>query len=349
MKFVLALVTAAVLVSPMRAEIIEQVLVKVNGDIITKTDLESKQIAALRARLNSPVDAEALKNDEALKKALLEVTPDLLVDAVDELLLMQLGREKGYKLQDEQFQSWMTEMRTKNNLEDDKKFQAALAQEGMTLDDLRKQVERGFLIQRVQQDEVGQKLTITEEEARQYYLGHKDEFVEPASVTLREIFIEIPTTTQGGEEGVKVGADDEAKKEAEAARARVAAGEDFGKVAAEVSDSASKANGGLIGPLPLNDVSDELRKTLASMKPGDVTQPVRTAKGFQILKLETLKTAEAQPFESVRDLVADRVYAARQESEMRKFMARVRSQAIIEWKNQDLKKLYEQRLAAASN
>jgi peptidyl-prolyl cis-trans isomerase SurA len=349
MRLVLALVTAAAIVMPMRAEIIEQVLVKVNGDIITKTDLETKQIAALRERQNSPVDAEAMKNDEALKKALLEVTPELLVNAIDELLLTQLGREKGYRLQDEQFQSWLTDMRKKNNLEDEQRFQTALTQEGMTLADLRKQVERGFLMQRVQQDEVGQKLTITEEEARQYYLAHKDEFVEPASVTLREIFIEVPTTTQGGQEGVSVGAEDEARKEADAARARVAAGEDFGKVAAEVSDSPSKANGGLIGPLPLSDVADALRKTLESMKPGEVTQPARNARGFQILKLEAMKIAEAQSFDSVRDLVADKVYDARQQSEMRKFLTRIRSQAIIEWKNQDLKKLYEQRIAAASN
>ena len=348
MKVLAAFVTAAVLVVPMRAEIIEQVLVKVNGDIITKTDLETKQIAALRERLNSPVDAEALKNDEALKKALLEVTPDLLVNAIDELLLTQLGREKGYKLHDDQFQGWLKDMREKNSLQDEAKFQAALKQEGMTVDDLRKQVERGFLMQRVQQDEIGQKLQITEEEARQYYLAHKDEFVEPASVTLREIFIEVPTTTQGGEEGVRVGAEDEARKEAAAARARVAAGEDFGKVAADVSDSASKANGGLIGPLPLSDISEGLRKTLEGMKPGDVTPPVRNAKGFQILKLEALKTAEAQPFDAVRDLVADRVYEARQQSEMRKFTARMRSQAIIEWKNQDLKKLYEQRIASSN-
>lgn len=353
MRFLLAFVTAAVLVipmraDPMRAEIIEQVLVKVNGDILTKTELETRQIAALRERLNSPVDAEALKNDEALKKALLEVTPDLLVSAIDELLLMQLGREKGYKLQDDQFQAWLKEMREKNSLQDDQKFQSALKQEGMTIDDLRKQVERGFLMQRVQQDEIGQKLQITEEEARQYYLAHKNEFVEPASVTLREIFVEVPTATQGGEEGVRVGAEDEAKKEADTARARVAAGEDFGKVAAELSDSASKANGGLIGPLPLSDISDSLRKTLESMKPGDVTQPLRNPKGFQILKLETMKIAEAQAFDSVRDLVADKVYEARQQSEMRKFTARIRSQAIIEWKNQDLKKLYEQRIASSN-
>jgi hypothetical protein len=45
--------------------------------------------------------------------------------------------------------------------------------------------------------------------------------------------------------------------------------------------------------------------------------------------------------------VADRVFESRQQAEMRKFLARIRSQALIEWKNQDLKKLYEQHVASA--
>ena len=217
------------------------------------------------------------------------------------------------------------------------------------MEDLRKNLEQSFLRSRVQQDEVGSKLTITEAEARQYYLAHKEEFVEPASVTLREIFIEIPAATQGGEAGVNVAQADAAKSEADAVRQRVAGGEDFGKVAAEVSDSGSKSNGGLIGPLPLTDLSDNLRKLLETMKPGDITQPLPTGKGYQILKIETLTTATPQPFEAIRDIVADKVFAARQESEVRKFLARVRSQAIIEWKNEDLRKMYEAEIAAAKS
>lgn len=347
MKFFCALLAAAVLAVPLRADIIEQVLVKVNGDIITKTDLEARQIAAIRQQMNSRVDANALRNDAELKKVLLSITPHILVEAIDELLLIQMGKEKGYRLSDEQFKNWLENLRKEQSLQDDEKFQAALRQEGMSIDDLRKNVERQFLRSRVQQDEIGSKLTITEEDARQYYLAHKGEFAEPATVTLREIMIEIPAATQKGEAGINVGAADEAVKKAEAIRARLEAGEDFAKVAAEVSDSPSKANGGLIGPLPLSDLSEDLRKTVEGMKPGDITQPLRTARGHQILKLETIKVAATPAFEDVRDKVADAVYDARQEAEIRKFMARVRSRALIEWKNQDLKKLYEQALASA--
>lgn len=323
-------------------QIVEQVLVKVNGDIITKTELEERQIAALRQRNLSP---EVLKNDEQLKKAIAEVTPQLLVSAIDELLLTQLGREKGYKLSDEQFNRWLTDMRKEQGLEDEKRFQDALKQEGMTLSDVRRNVERNFVMTQVQREEFGGKLQITEEEAKQYYHVHQKEFTDPATVTLREILIEVPTTTQQGKPMINVGQDDEAAKKAADVRARLAAGEDFAKVAGEVSSGASKANGGLIGPIATSELSSDLQKVLTDMKPGDITQPIRTSRGYQLLKLETSKSSGIRPYDSVRDIVADRVYNERAAAEMRKFLDRIRRQAIIVWKNEELRKLYEQQVS----
>ena len=231
------------------------------------------------------------------------MTPQLLVDAIDELLLLQMGKEKGYHLSDEQFKGWLDNLRKEQNLADDQKFQAALKQEGMTIEDLRKNVEKQFLVGQVQRDEVGSKLSITEEEARQYYLTHESEFAEPATVTLREILIEVATSTQGGQAAISVAKQDEAEQQAAALRTRLLAGEDFAKVAAEASASPSKANGGLIGPIKLAEVSASLQELIEKMKPGEITQPIRTNKGVQILKLETIKPAAIQPFESVRDLV----------------------------------------------
>jgi len=346
-RLVALALTAAAVVTQLRvgsADVLEQVLVKVNGDILTKTELEAKQIAALRGRINSAVDADAMKNDDTLKKMIAEVTPKILVDTIDEMLLLQLGKEKGYHVTDQQFKDWLTQLRKDQNLEDENKFKAALAQEGMTMDDLRKNFEKQVTVYRVQQDEVGQKLQITEEEARQYYLAHQSEFVEAPTVTLREISVEIPTSTQGGQAGVNVAQDDAAQKKIEAIRARVVGGEDFAKVAAEVSSSPSKANGGLIGPLAVKELSPAMSDLLTKMKPGEVSQPVRGAKTIQIFKLEKLTTPVVQPFESVRDLVAEKVYGSRQQAEVKKFLGRLRGQALIVWKNDTLKKAYEDQL-----
>jgi peptidyl-prolyl cis-trans isomerase SurA len=113
-----------------------------------------------------------------------------------------------------------------------------------------------------------------------------------------------------------------------------------------VSTSASKANGGLIGPIATAELSQDLQKQFEKMKPGDITQPIRTQRGYQIFKLESAKAAGQRPFDSVRDLVADRVYQERSRTEMRKFLDRVRRQAIIVWRNEELRKAYEQQVAA---
>jgi peptidyl-prolyl cis-trans isomerase SurA len=343
---IVALAGVLTLLQPVSAEILEQVLVKVNGDILTKTDLETKQIAALRSRINSTVDAEALKNDDTLKQMLSEVTPRILVETIDEMLLLQLAKEKGYKVTDQQFKEWLADIRKNQGLEDDAKFQSALKSENMTMDDLRKNFERQVMIYRVQSDEVGAKLQITEEEARQYYLNHKQEFVEPATVTLREIFLETPTTTQGGQQGINVGQDDAQAARAEAIHKRLMDGEDFATVATEVSTSASKTNGGLIGTIQMSQLSQQLQGILGTMKAGEITQPIQTARGYQILKVDGITTPTVQPFESVRDVAADKLFASRQGAEVEKFLARLRNQAIIVWKNDELKKAYEQAVAA---
>jgi parvulin-like peptidyl-prolyl isomerase len=338
------LVLAAFTVS-VRGEVIEQVLVKVNGEIITKTELEARQIAAVRQRMNQDVKPESIQNDAELKKILAEVTPRILVEAIDEMLMVQLAKERGYRLRDEQFKEWLGALRKEQKLEDDQRFQDALKQEGMTLDDLRRNVERSFMIQQVQREEVGSKLTITEEEARQYYRTRPHEFTSVPNVTLREILIEVPTTTQKGQAAINVAQEDEARARAATVRARIVAGDDFAKVAAEVSAAASKANGGLVGPIDVPELSDALQKMLKGMKPGEVSPVIRVARGYQIVKLETVKDAALQPFDLVRDEVAERVHAERQRQEVRKFLSRVRGQAIIEWKNEELRKGYEQLLA----
>ncbi len=99
-----------------RAEIIEQVLVKVNGEIFTKSDLENRQVQALRQR-GQQIDANAdlsKLTDADLRKALDEVTPQIVVDAVDEMLIVQRGRELGYKLGDDQFASAIESIKKDN-------------------------------------------------------------------------------------------------------------------------------------------------------------------------------------------------------------------------------------------
>lgn len=336
------LVAAAVLVlaglATVQADILEQVLVKVNGDILTKTEFEQRQIAALRQR---PELASVTPDSPELKKAIAEVTPDLILSAVDELLLVQRGRELGYAMGDEQFKSILENIRKENKIETDEQFEAALKQEGLTLAELRHSLERQMLISRVQQNEVAGKIAVTEDEAKAYYEKHKDQFTTPASITLREILVEVPAN----EKGINVAEDEEAKGRADDIRKRLLAGEPFPRLAAELSDAPSKANGGLIGPINMNDLAPALRDSLRTLKAGDLLETLRTTRGYQILKLESRTNETVRSFEAARDDISDRVADEKRRGEMQKYVEKLRDQAIISWKNDELKKAYEQALA----
>ena len=326
------LLTTVAVATP-RGQIIEQVLVKVHGEIITKTDLEARQIAALRQR--DPNFRP--ESDTALQRALAEVTPGVIVDAVDEMLMVQRGKELGYTLSNEQFTGIVENIKKENKIETDEALQAALKQEGMTMIDLRRQLERTMLVQRVQQQEILQKLQVTDTEMKAYYEAHRNEFSTVPQITLREITVAVPVSAQG----INVAQDDAAKAKAEEVRAKIVAGEPFARLAADYSDSGSKANGGLVGPLSRSDLSDELQKAIAGLKTGDVTPVLRTPRGYQIIKIESLQETSIKPYDEARTDIADKIANEKRQGEFQKFIARLRTEAIIDWKNDEVKKAYE--------
>jgi parvulin-like peptidyl-prolyl isomerase len=161
-----------------------------------------------------------------------------------------------------------------------------------------------------------------------------NEFTAPQSITLREILVSVAAPSDAA-------ADAMAKEEAETIRQRALKGDSFEKLAADLSDAPSRANAGLIGPLNVSDLSPELQKVLQGMKTGDVSEILRSASGYQILKLESSTDPQATSFEDTREEVSNRLFAEKRRAEGLKFLERLRADAIIDFKNDDLKKAYD--------
>jgi peptidyl-prolyl cis-trans isomerase SurA len=336
-----AIVLGAVLamVATARAQVIEQILVKVNGEVFSKTDLESRQLIAIRQK-GQVVDLKNAASDQQLRKMLDDLMPQLMVDAINEMVVVQRGKELGYSLSEEQFKSVVENIRKENKLDTDEQFQAALKTEGLGMADLRKNLERDYIYRRVQQNEVLGKIAITDDEARKYYDGHLSEFTTPASVTLREILIAVPTDARG----LNVAADEAAKARADQVRARILAGESFEQLVAEVSDAPSKASGGLVTGIRISDLSGDLRLIVEALKVGGITEVLHTQRGYQILKLEASTPNDTLGFDQARERISERVFTDKRKDEFQKYLAKLRAQAIIEWKNADVQKAFEEGL-----
>jgi len=208
--------------------------------------------------------------------------------------------------------------------------------------DLRRALERQMLASEAQRRDVVEKISVTEAEARAYYDAHKQEFTTPSELTLREILVEVPVTDRG----VNVAEDDAARAEAEEIRKRLLGGEPFPRLAAESSDAASKANGGLIGPIKHDELAEALQTRIDKMKVGDLTEVIRTQRGYQILKLDARTETRVRSFEDARGDISNKVAGEKSAGERMKYLEKLRGQATITWRNDELKKAYEQALAA---
>ena len=321
--------------APASAEILEQILVKVNGEIITKTDLEQRQVVALRARNIQTTDSQALQ------QAINELTPQLIVEAVDELLLMQRGRELGYRLTDERFKTIVDNIKKENKIESDEDFEKALKGEDMTVADLRKVIEKQMLMSQVHQAEVTAKIGVSETEQRAYYDAHRSEFTTPAEVTLREILVTVPSDGQASMSA--------------STRKRRPRPRRFGRARSLARTSSNwrpgrrmrhrRPTAGSSAP----SSRTRLRRTCANCSQSSSLarspRSIRTKTGYQFFKLESATEPVTAPFEKAVDQVADKVYAQKRRTEFEKYIQKLRSQAIIEWKNDEIKKVWEQGLA----
>lgn len=321
--------------------ILEKVIVKVNGEILTQSELERIQIETLQqeqnARITSPRD---LVTDAGLIKALSEITPRILSEKIDELLIVQFGREMGMKFTEEYFKMGLENLKKANKL-DDQQFQVAMKDAGITMDQLRQNFERQYFKDQVERREIMKNLQLTEEEARQYYKAHPNEFMKPPTVTLREILVSIPTDTVGGQATINVAKDEAAKAKIDAIRARALKGEDFAALVKEASEGGTKDKSGIVGPMLVEELTPTVGAAVAKLKPGDVTDVLRLGNGYRIFKLEARTEAEAEPFDKMRNEIANRIYESRLDTEREKFLVKLRTQALIEWKDDTYKKMFE--------
>ncbi len=234
------------------AEIIERVVAKVNGQIITLSEFQNRQISAAQGARVDPANVGAFLRKNNAK---------ILQDAIDEILILQKAEDAGIRAPAEWIDESIEGIRKDNKITTDEQFQEALAREGLTLAELRQNIERGVLRRIVMQRDIQPKIEATETELRAEYEKLKaSEFTKPATVTLQEILV---TEDAGGAAF--------AREIAEKARA----GEDFAALAKAHSAAPSRANGGDIGQLSQGEINPDLEKVAFALPVGCGVGPAR--------------------------------------------------------------------------
>jgi len=155
-----------------------------------------------------------------------------------------------------------------------------------------------------------EKITVTDKEVEEYYKTHKDRFREKEAVKASHILIKVD------KDGDKK-AWEAARKKAEEIRKKAAKGESFAELAREYSDDpGSKNKGGELGYFTKGRMVPEFENAAFSLKKGEISQPVKTAFGYHIIKVEDKKPAQQKKLSEVKETLKDELLKEKQKKAM---------------------------------
>jgi parvulin-like peptidyl-prolyl isomerase len=299
--------TALAGVTQVQAEIIERIIAKVNGEIITLSDFQERQLAAAQAAKITP---------DQIGTFLRQNNARLLQEAIDDILLVQKAEDAGLALPEDYIDEVIETIKKDNGIETEEQFQATLTREGMTLDDLRKNITASMTRRMIMQRDIEPKIAVSEEQLKAEYEKVKDEeFTKPATVSLEEIF--IPDDAGGLAVATDI-----------VARAR--ANEDFASLARTHSAGPTASSGGELGELAKGSMNPDLEKVAFALAVGEVSDPLPADGGYRILKVVAKTSGSVVPFATAKEQVRSVLMAQRFQGEYDKYIAEIREKADIE-------------------
>lgn len=207
----------------------------------------------------------------------------LLAKMLRDELIKQGAQKYDIKVTDEEVAAELDEI--KEQFGSDASLQQALTQYGMTLDSLRDQIRTSLLLDAIATRDVA----VSEDELKEYYEEHKDDFKELEQVKARHILVEDETAARDIEK-------------------ELAEGADFAELAkAKSEDPGSKDKGGDLGYFGRGVMDPAFEKAAFSLKIGETSAPVKSSFGYHIIRVEDKKPEKTPAFEEVRKDVETRV------------------------------------------
>ena len=296
---------------------VEEIIARVNNEIITRSDLDKARIAAEE---DAKQECQGKCTPEQLREDIEDRQKNTLRDLIDQSLLVQRGKDMGVNVEPEVIKR-LDQVRQQNKIDSMEDLEKAVTAQGSNWEDFKNNIRNGLLTQRVISNEVGSHITIGKDEVEKYYNEHKKEFVRPEQVALREI--EVNTERKKDEELPEL------KKKAETALKRVKDGEDFGEIAKRFSDSSTAKQGGFLGVYKRGELSKELEDIVFKMKKNELTDVMDTKQGYLILQVLERYEAGEQPLKKVENEIMDHLYSQRMEPAMRQYLKTLREQSYV--------------------
>jgi peptidyl-prolyl cis-trans isomerase SurA len=300
-------------------QLIEEIVAKVNGDIITRGEIERT-----RRTLENELRTQGKLNGPRLQSEMAERSKDILRERIDQLLLVQKGKELSVNV-DQEFSKYQAELQRRFNQSDPEKFQAFVKEQtGLPYEEFRNDWKNNAITQRVVREQVSRSVNIPRDEVKKYYEEHKSEFVRQERVFLRQILV----STDGKDEaGVAA-----AEKKAKDLVARARKGERFPELARDNSDAPTAQQGGDMGPWEKGKLRKDIEDLLWDKPRNFVSEPIKVPEGFLILRVDEHQKEGQAEIEEVEGEIMEKFYGQRFQPALRDYLTKLRADAFLEIK-----------------
>ncbi len=288
-----------------------ELVATVNGQNITKQQLQELFNAALQASGAKIADLNAQQQ--------LGGYTQLLQDLIMDKLVAEAASTE--KVSDADVDAELAKI--KGQFPDDKAFQDQIAQVGMTPDKLKENIRTGLQQSRWMKSQV-KTTEVTDEQAKTFYESNVKEFEQPETVKASHILFMVDPDAS---------ADVVKQKEEAAAKAaeRAAAGEDFTKLAKELSEEpGASESGGDLGFFPKDRMVPEFAEAAFAQKVGDISKPVKSQFGWHVIKVTDKKAAGTLPFDQVKEQVVSYLKSTNQREAVQAVLNKLKESAKIE-------------------
>jgi peptidyl-prolyl cis-trans isomerase SurA len=292
--------------------VVEDVIVHVNDQIISRSDLErAVQQLAQEAQQSNASPAEVADRQKTL-----------LRDMIDQQLLLSRAKELNLNVDAEVIRR-LDDIRKQNHMETMDDLERAARAQGVSYEDFKAQIRNQLLTQQVVRDEVGRRLQMTQSQEQAYYEAHKQEFAQPEQIRLSEIL--IPTAADANDAAVA-----QAQAKADQVAAKVKAGDKFEDLAKTYSGGQTAAQGGDLGMYKRGALAKVLEDQTFDLKAGESTAPIRTRQGFVILKVTEHAAAGIPALKDVESQVQEAMYTEQMQPALRAYLTKLREDSYVE-------------------
>ena len=308
---------AAIVLVPQIAEteIVERIVAVVNEEIITLSEVRAISIPYLKKM----AEQHSVKYGE---EEIVETEKRIVDQLIDEKLVAQEADRLEIEVTPKELDMAVREVKERNQLTD-AQFEKALAEDGMSLEDYKKELTKQMKKMRVMDQEVRAKVQVSKKEVDEYYEKHKSEFNAPPQVRLQQILLIVPPEATDSEI-------DRVGKMADQIYERVREGDDFTEMVKRYSQDVNAAAGGDMGVFLQGELFPALDEAAFSLKVGEVSGVIQSPRGFHILKLLEKKDRKKMTEEERSEEIDDIIYNQKVEARFQKWIKELREKSYVQ-------------------